>query len=135
MGGKFVIRAGQHKFESGEKVVTPATVLPTAPNDYSHKVNYQFEYTDGAGNKIDMPESIQKQVFVVEKDSSKILARRNLTKSDEDSTLRFHTAEEKPFKAMLFNSENFKLDKPDDPFFNEEEIDEDLAKHDDEWSE
>lgn len=37
MGGKFVVRAGQHKFESGEKVVSPVTVLPTAPNDYSRK--------------------------------------------------------------------------------------------------
>ena len=37
MGGKFVVRAGQHKFESGEKVVCPVTVLPTAPNDYSRK--------------------------------------------------------------------------------------------------
>ena len=43
MGGKFVVRAGQHKFESGEKVVSPVTVLPTAPSQYSHKVNYQFE--------------------------------------------------------------------------------------------
>ena len=37
MGGKFVVRAGQHLFESGEKVVSPVTVLPTAPNDYSRK--------------------------------------------------------------------------------------------------
>lgn len=37
MGGKFVVRAGQHKFESGEKMVSPVTVLPTAPNDHSRK--------------------------------------------------------------------------------------------------
>lgn len=41
MGGKFVVRAGQHKFESGEKVVSPVTVLPTAPNDYSRKFLFQ----------------------------------------------------------------------------------------------
>lgn len=37
MGGKFVVRAGQHKFESGEKMVSPVNILPTAPNDYSRK--------------------------------------------------------------------------------------------------
>lgn len=37
MGGKFVVRAGQHIFESGEKIVSPVTVLPTMPNDYSRK--------------------------------------------------------------------------------------------------
>ena len=34
---KFEAKAGQHKFEGGEKVVSPVTVLPTAPNDYSRK--------------------------------------------------------------------------------------------------
>ena len=29
MGGKFVVRAGQHKFESGEKVVSHFPILPT----------------------------------------------------------------------------------------------------------
>lgn len=41
MSGKFVVRAGQHKFESGEKAVSPVTVLPTAPNDYSRKFLFQ----------------------------------------------------------------------------------------------
>ena len=59
MGGKFVVRAGQHLVESGEKVVSPVTVLPTAPNDYSHKVNYKFEYTDGTGSIITTPDEIQ----------------------------------------------------------------------------
>lgn len=36
-GGKIVYQAGQHKFEGGQKVVSPMTVLPTAPNDYSRK--------------------------------------------------------------------------------------------------
>ena len=29
MGGKFVVRAGQHKFESGEQVVNHFPILPT----------------------------------------------------------------------------------------------------------
>ena len=36
-GGKIIYRAGQHKFEGGQKVVSPMTVLPTVPNDYSRK--------------------------------------------------------------------------------------------------
>lgn len=127
MGGKFVVRAGQHKFESGEKVVSPITVLPTAPNNYSHKVNYKFEYTDGTGSKIDSPDEIKKQVFVIEDSTSKLIAQRNLNNAMEDTTLRFHTAEEKPFTALLFNSENFALDKPEDPFFNEEEVDDESS--------
>lgn len=130
MGGKFVVRAGQHKFESGEKVISPTTVLPTAPNTYSHKVNYKFEYTDGTGNRIDGPDGVKKQVFVVEDVTSKLITQRDLNNSTEDTTLRFHTAEAKPFKAMLFNSENVKLDKPDDPFFNEEKADDEPSLND-----
>ena len=37
MGGKIVLRAVQHKFESGGKVVSPVTVLATAPNDCMSK--------------------------------------------------------------------------------------------------
>ena len=127
MGGKFVVRAGQHLFESGEKVVSPITVLPTAPNDYSHKVNYKFEYTDGTGSIITTPYEIQKQVFILEEGTSKLIAKRNLNNSTEDTTLRFYTSEAKPFTALLFNSENITMDRPDDPFFNEEEVDEELS--------
>ena len=127
MGGKFVVRARQHLFESGEKVVSPITVLPTAPNDYSHKVNYKFEYTDGTGSIITTPDEIQKQVFVLEEGTSKLIAKRNLNNSTEDTTLRFYTSEAKPFTALLFNSENITMDRPDDPFFNEEEVDEELS--------
>ncbi|KHO14258.1 hypothetical protein NT90_16810 [Acinetobacter baumannii] len=123
MGGKFVARAGQHKFESGEKIVSPVAVLPTAPNSYSHKVNYKFEYTDENGEKIDPPEDFNKQVFVIDTDSKKLLVQRNLNNSNEDTTLRFYTAEARPFKALLFNSENIRMDKPDDIFFNEDEVD------------
>ena len=120
--GKVVFKAGQHVFEGGERVVTPVTILPTAPNDYSHKVNYKFSYTDGNGQKIDPPENIQKQVFVIENATKKLLAQRILNNSIEDTTLRFHTAEVKHFTALLFNSENIMMDKPNDPFFNEEEV-------------
>ena len=125
MGGKFVVRAGQHKFESGEKVVSPVTVLPTAPNNYSHKVNYKFEYTDGDGKKIDLPENIQKEVFVLEDDTKKLLVQRNLNNSNEDTTLRFHTEEAKPFTALLFNSDDVILDFPEDQFTDDDDITDD----------
>ena len=120
---KFEAKAGQHLFESGEKVVTPQTVLPTAPDSYSHKVNYQFAYTDGAGNHMDAPENLKQQVFVIENTTSKLIAQRDLSNPKEDTTLRFHTSESKPFTAFLFKSEGFRFDSPDDPFFNEDEID------------
>lgn len=128
---KFEAKAGQHKFEGGEKVVAPATVLPTAPDTYSHKVNYQFEYTDSEGNKIASPENIEKQVFVIEDDTSRLLVQRSINHPTEDTTLRFHTAEAQPFTALLFNSEHMIWDKPDDPFFNEEEVDDEPSFDDD----
>jgi hypothetical protein len=60
----------------------------------------------------------------MENDTKKLLAQRNLNNPNEDTTLRFHTAEEKPFTALLFNSENITMDRPDDLFFNEDEVDE-----------
>ena len=41
MSGKFVVRAGQHKFESGEKAVSPVTVLPTAPMTIAENFLFQ----------------------------------------------------------------------------------------------
>jgi type VI secretion system secreted protein VgrG len=37
MGGKFVVRAGQHKFESGEKVVHELPILPSSELDLDKK--------------------------------------------------------------------------------------------------
>jgi len=37
MGGKFVVRAGQHKFESGEKVVNELPILPSSELDLDKK--------------------------------------------------------------------------------------------------
>ena len=37
MGGKFVVRAGQHKFESGEKAVYELPVLPNSELDLDKK--------------------------------------------------------------------------------------------------
>lgn len=128
--GKVIFKAGQHIFEGGERVVMPVTVLPTAPHDYSHKVNYKFSYMDGNGKEIASPKNIQKQVFVIEDLTKKLLAQRTLNHSTEDTTLRFHTAEVKPFTALLFNSENMVIDKPDDPFFNEEEADDESSLDD-----
>ncbi|PWB12974.1 hypothetical protein DCO44_16520 [Acinetobacter sp. AM] len=126
-GGKIVYQAGQHKFEGGQRIVSPITVLPTAPNTYSNQVNYKFEYTDENGEAVDSPKNIQKQVFVIEDTTAKLLAQRELNNSTEDTTLRFHTAEEKPFTALLFNSENLTFDKPNDHFFNEDEVDDEQS--------
>lgn len=123
MGGKFVVRAGQHKFESGEKVVSPVTVLPTAPNAYSNQVNYKFEYTNSEGEKVDDVET-NKKVFVVENDSGRLLAKRQLLEANKDTSLRFYTSEEKPFTAMLFYDDVISMEAPIETFFDEDEIEE-----------
>lgn len=64
MGGKFVVRAGQHKFESGEKVINEIPFLPTASDgryilefDVRHKIDNElledaptFSLIDSKGN-------------------------------------------------------------------------------------
>ncbi len=123
MGGKFVVRAGQHKFESGEKIVSPVTVLPTAPNTYSNQVNYKFEYTNSEGEKIEGVQT-NKKVFIVESDSGRLLAKRQLLEADKDTSLRFYTSEEKPFTAMLFYDDVISMEAPIETFFDEDEIEE-----------
>ena len=129
MGGKFVVRARQHLFESGEKVVAPITVLPTAPNDYSHKVNYKFKYTDSDGEKSESIET-NKKVFVVDDDTGQLLVQRKLLESNQDTSLRFYTSVEKPFTAMLFYDDVISMDSPIDTFIDEDEDeDEDEENH------
>jgi len=120
MAGKFEVKAGQHIFKNGEKVVSPKTVLPTVPNNYSHKVDYQFEYTSPDGHKLDITE-IKKEVFVLEKDTNKFLVKRKLNNQNEDTTLRFYTEYEKPFTSILFNSDEIIMSIPEDKFINEDE--------------
>lgn len=119
MAGKFEVKAGQHIFKNGEKVVSPKTVLPTVPNNYSHKVDYQFEYTSPDGHKLDITE-IGKEVFVLEKDTNKFLVKRKLNNPNEDTTLRFYTEYEKPFTSILFNSDEIIMSIPEDKFINED---------------
>lgn len=127
MGGKFVVKAGQHQFKSGEKVVSPVTILPTVPNDYSHKVNYQFEYTDEQGNKVEPLESFGKEVFVIKNDTQKLITKRPLYNIKSDTTLRFYTEKEEKFTSLLFNSNDVMLDCPEDIFTNDTaNTDEDL---------
>lgn len=43
MGGKFVVRAGQHKFESGEKVINDIPFLPT-PSDGKYTLEFDVRH-------------------------------------------------------------------------------------------
>lgn len=119
MSGKFVVKAGQQQFKSGEKVISPVTVLPTVPNDYSHKINYQFEYTDEQGNKIESPQFFEKEVFVIKDDTQKIITKRSLDNMKSDTTLRFYTEKEEKFTSLLFQSNEVMLDCPEDIFTND----------------
>lgn len=118
MSGKFVVKAGQQQFKSGEKFVSPVTILPTVPNDYSHKINYQFEYTDEQGNKIESPQSFEQEVFIIKDDTQKIITKRSLDNVKSDTTLRFYTEKEEKFTSLLFQSNEVMLDCPEDIFTN-----------------
>ncbi|MEB5477118.1 hypothetical protein [Acinetobacter pollinis] len=117
MGGKFVVRAGQHQFKTGEKIVSPSIVLPTAPSgDYSRKFLIPAS-TETAGNniKIANPEFIlglnsdtHKPIF-----SEKIESEN----SQEDSSTRRIYAD----KSINFTSHLF----VDSPVMNIHENDED----------
>ena len=109
--------------------MAPITVLPTAPNDYSHKVNYKFKYTDSDGEKSESIET-NKKVFVVDDDTGQLLVQRKLLESDQDTSLRFYTSVEKSFTAMLFYDDVISMDSPIDTFIDEDEDeDEDEENH------
>lgn len=124
-GGKVVFKAAQHTFEGGASIPPPKTVLPNPISTYSHKINYNFKYTDSNGKELDPPMGTERNLFVVEKDTSELLAQRDLNKGDQDTSLRFHSEEEKPFNALIFHSEKTQAHTPDDHFFHEDDESED----------
>lgn len=100
MGGKFVVRAGQHRFESGEKVVSPVTVLPTAPNDYSRKFFIPTSVESAESNiKVGSPTHIlglraddQKPIFSenIKSNSSKETIKTNRFYTDQSTKAIVH---------------------------------------------
>ena len=119
MGGKFVVRAGQHKFESGEKVVSPVTVLPTAPNDYSRKFFIPTSVTSAESNiKVGTPTHI---LGLRADDHKPIFSEKINSNSSEESveTNRFYTDQSTNAIVHLF---------VDLPVMNIHESDEEEAK-------
>ena len=53
---------------------------------------------------------------MLEDDTHKILAQREIEAKEKDTTLRFYTKREKPFTAYLYKSDNIFVEAPDDPF-------------------
>lgn len=122
MGGKFVVRAGQHKFESGEKVVSPVMVLPTAPNDYSRKFFIPMSVESAESNiRVGNPTHI----LGLRSDDHKAIFSENikLNSSDENiTTNRFYTDKSTNAIVHLF---------VDLPVMNIHESDEEDAKDED----
>ena len=122
MGGKFVVRAGQHIFESGEKVVSPITVLTTTPNDYSRKFFLPTSVESAESNiKVGTPTHI---LGLRVDDHKPIFSEKINSNSSEESveTSRFYTDQSTNAIVHLF---------VDLPVMNIHESDEEDAKGED----
>ena len=122
MGGKFVVRAGQHLFESGEKVVSPVTVLPTAPNDYSRKF---FIPTNAESAENNIRVGSPTHILGLRADDHKPIFSENIKSNSSDETVktnRFYTDQSTKAIVHLF---------VDLPVMNIYESDDDDAKDED----
>ena len=122
MSGKFVVRAGQHKFESGEKAVSPVTVLPTAPNDYSRKF---FIPTNAESAENNIRVGSPTHILGLRADDHKPIFSENIKSNSSDETVktnRFYTDQSTKAIVHLF---------VDLPVMNIYESDDDDAKAED----
>ena len=122
MSGKFVVRAGQHKFESGEKAVSPVTVLPTAPNDYSRKF---FIPTNAESAENNIRVGSPTHILGLRADDHKPIFSENIKSNSSDETVktnRFYTDRSTKAIVHLF---------VDLPVMNIYESDDDDAKDED----
>jgi hypothetical protein len=122
MSGKFVVRAGQHKFESGEKAVSPVTVLPTAPNDYSRKF---FIPTNAESAENNIRVGSPTHILGLRADDHKPIFSENIKSNSSDETVktnRFYTDQSTKAIVHLF---------VDLPVMNIYESDDDDAKDED----
>ena len=106
-GGKILYQAGQHKFESGQKVVSPVTVLPTTPDSYSLKFKYKSnlpEQKDG----IDKNLSLNKELFIISNSDNSLIQKTVLNQMDLNGEYsvgsRFYTEKTEDVCGMLFMS-------------------------------
>lgn len=102
-GGKIIYKAGQHKFEGGEKVVSPKISLPLFNTLYSNQVDYCW--AANIGNT--------KEIFVLDAKNNSLI-KTNLDNLDEKkiiSSLRFYTSEPMDFIALGFNSTSVSMNQ------------------------
>ena len=95
-GGKIVYQAGQHKFEGGQKVVSPKISLPMSETPYSNKIDYTWD--SNLNNK--------KEIFVLDQNQNSLIKSKvdNLDHKNNLSSLRFYTPQSTEFIALGFNS-------------------------------
>ena len=95
-GGKIVYQAGQHKFEGGQKVVSPKISLPMSETPYSNKIDYTR----------DSNLNHKKEIFVLDQNQNSLIKSKvdNLDHKNNLSSLRFYTPQSTEFIALGFNS-------------------------------
>ena len=95
-GGKIVYKAGQHKFEVGQKVVSPKISLPMSETPYSNKIDYTWD--TNLKNK--------KEIFVLDKDKNSLIKSKvdHLDHENNLTSFRFYTPQPTDFIALGFNS-------------------------------
>ena len=122
-GGKILYQAGQHKFESGKKVVSPVTVLPTPPKDYSRKflIPNSIESED-SNIRVGKPTRI---LGLSESDNKPIFLEEIKSNSSEDviETKRFYAPQPTNAIVHLFvDLPVMNIHESDDEDSTEEEI-------------
>lgn len=106
-GGKFEVKAGQHRFEGGANIVVPKLSLPTAKTLFSNQVNYNWNIESEG----------KKEIFILDRKSNNLIKTKmdQLDSENKVSSLRFYTPQTTDFTALIFNSDlpRLKLDLPD----------------------
>ncbi|EEY92639.1 Rhs element Vgr protein [Acinetobacter junii SH205] len=106
-GGLFESKAGQHKFEGGENIVSPKINLPMVKTLFSNQVNYNWNIKSEG----------EKEIFIINQKSNDLIKTKTdqLDHDNNMSSLRFYTPQAMDFTALIFNSDipRLKQDVPD----------------------
>ena len=101
MGGKFVVRAGQHKFESGEHVVSHFPIVPINKGNFNLSVQLTNSETTPYKNKA---------YFAVSESGKRF---EGIT-DDNGYTQRIHTENEEEVYFHLLENHDYPDQVPDE---------------------
>ena len=123
-GGKIVYKAGQHKFEGGQQVVSEQKILPLLPTNYSLKFKYKSNLPDQKDSKnIDL--SLNKELFIISNKDDRLISKSILKSKSNDpfsNAQRFYTEDSEEVYSILCMSDNPFLFFENDLENNEEKL-------------